>query len=55
MKTKERELLTPLALRKRAAEYAQETMGMQRESFKRYGVWGDWSDPYLTLQPVRTH
>ena len=29
MKTKEREQLTPLALRKRAAEYAQETMGIQ--------------------------
>jgi hypothetical protein len=23
----------------------------QRTSFKRYGVWGDWDDPYLTLQP----
>ena len=55
MKTKEREQLTPLALRKRAAEYARETMGQQRESFKRYGVWGDWADPYLTLQPVSMH
>ena len=52
MKTKEREALTPIALRKKAAEFAKETMASQRESFKRYGIWGDWEDPYLTLQPV---
>jgi isoleucyl-tRNA synthetase len=23
----------------------------QCQSFKRYGVWGDWEHPYLTLQP----
>ena len=22
------------------------------QSFKRYGVWGDWDRPYATLQPV---
>merc|ERR1719217_1879599 len=26
-------------------------MAKQRESFKRYGVWGHWEKPYLTLQP----
>jgi len=26
-------------------------MQQQRESFKRYGVWGDWENPYLTLKP----
>ncbi len=26
-------------------------VGVQRASFRRYGVWGDWSDPYLTLHP----
>jgi isoleucyl-tRNA synthetase len=51
LKSKERENLTPLALRKIAAEYATVTMNKQRDSFKRYGVWGDWEDPYLTLQP----
>ena len=51
LKQAEREALTPLALRKKAAQFATETMAAQREAFKRYGVWGDWSDPYLTLQP----
>ncbi|MFM6074614.1 MAG: class I tRNA ligase family protein, partial [Dolichospermum sp.] len=27
------------------------TVDEQRESFKRYGIWGDWENPYLTLQP----
>ena len=51
MKQKEREGLTPVALRKRAAEFAMEAMDSQRASFKRYGVWGDWDKPYMTLQP----
>ncbi|KAJ1469928.1 Isoleucyl-tRNA synthetase, partial [Baffinella frigidus] len=32
----------------------EETKGLvekQKASFMRYGVWGDWSEPYLTLQP----
>lgn len=51
MKGKEKDSLSPISLRKTAAEYAKSTMGTQRESFKRYGVWGDWENPYLTLQP----
>eukprot|EP01038_Epipyxis_sp_PR26KG_P006503 gene6503-8940_t len=51
MKTKERELLTPITLRKKAAEFAKSTMASQKEAFKRYGIWGDWDKPYLTLQP----
>jgi isoleucyl-tRNA synthetase len=50
MKSKEREELTPLSLRTKAAEFAKETVCLQRDSFKRYGVWGDWDNPYLTLQ-----
>lgn len=52
MKSKEREALTPIKLRKKAAEFAKETMSKQRESFKRYGVWGHWDEPYMTLQPA---
>lgn len=51
MKTKEREELTPIMLRKKAAAFAKETQLAQCEAFKRYGVWGDWDKPYLTLQP----
>ncbi|MFZ1028323.1 MAG: isoleucine--tRNA ligase [Limnoraphis robusta] len=51
MKQSEREELTPLKLRQKAKEFALETVDQQRESFKRYGVWGDWDNPYLTLKP----
>ncbi len=51
MKSKERQNLSPLQLRAKAASFALETMEQQREGFKRYGVWGDWDNPYLTLTP----
>ncbi|CAK9253213.1 unnamed protein product [Sphagnum jensenii] len=52
MKSKERDGLTPLELRKRAANFAKEAMASQSVAFKRYGVWGDFKQPYLTLQPT---
>jgi len=51
MSSTERQALTPVALRTKAASFAQETVAKQRESFKRWGVWGEWDEPYLTLQP----
>ena len=51
MKSKERQLLTPVALRAKAAEFAKEAVEKQSESFQRYGVFGDFANPYLTLQP----
>jgi isoleucyl-tRNA synthetase len=51
LKPEERKTLTPLELRQRARTWAIEQQQQQCESFKRYGVWGDWDQPYLTLQP----
>ncbi len=51
IKSKERKELTPLKLRKKAQEFAIEAQQEQCESFKRYGIWGDWEHPYLTLTP----
>ena len=51
MKSKERAGLTPVTLREKAKAFALETVDSQREQFKRYGVWGDWEAPYVTLQP----
>ncbi|MGP0128149.1 MAG: isoleucine--tRNA ligase [cyanobacterium endosymbiont of Rhopalodia musculus] len=51
MKSKERESLTPLKLRQKARDFALKTQQKQAESFKRYGIWGDWKNPYLTLTP----
>ncbi|KAK7387905.1 hypothetical protein VNO78_22703 [Psophocarpus tetragonolobus] len=48
---KARNDLTPLRLRSKAAKFAKETVKKQMSSFKRYGVWADWNDPYLTLDP----
>jgi isoleucyl-tRNA synthetase len=43
--------LTPIKLRKKAKAFAMKTIDRQRAGFKRYGVWGDWDAPYMTLQP----
>ncbi|WP_414575157.1 isoleucine--tRNA ligase [Anabaena sp. CCY 9402-a] len=51
LKSAERQNLTPLQLRQKAQEFALTTVDDQRQNFKRYGVWGDWDHPYLTLKP----
>ncbi|MGK7877306.1 MAG: isoleucine--tRNA ligase [Xenococcaceae cyanobacterium] len=51
MKSKERQNLTPLKLRHKARDFALKTMKEQCEGFKRYGIWGDWDNAYLTLTP----
>ncbi|MEQ8177118.1 MAG: class I tRNA ligase family protein, partial [Amphiplicatus sp.] len=35
--------------RKACRDYAEKWIDIQREEFKRYGVVGDWEDPYLTM------
>nr|B8HMX3.1 RecName: Full=Isoleucine--tRNA ligase; AltName: Full=Isoleucyl-tRNA synthetase; Short=IleRS [Cyanothece sp. PCC 7425] len=51
MKSEQRAALTPLSLRQAAKEFALQTVERQKQSFKRYGVWGEWDNPYLTLKP----
>ncbi|MEH1967774.1 isoleucine--tRNA ligase [Nostoc sp.] len=51
MKSAERQNLTPLQLRQKAKEFGLATVNDQRQNFKRYGIWGDWDNPYLTLKP----
>lgn len=51
LKTEERKQLTPLTLRQKARDYALQTVEQQSQSFQRYGIWGDWQHPYLTLKP----
>ncbi|WMV10287.1 hypothetical protein MTR67_003672 [Solanum verrucosum] len=46
-----RKELTPLKLRNKAAKFAKSTVQSQMASFKRYGVWADWDQHYLTLHP----
>ncbi|MBW3041297.1 isoleucine--tRNA ligase [Prochlorococcus marinus] len=45
----QRAALTPIKLRKKAAAYAKKQVSNQMDGFKRWGIWGDWDNPYLTL------
>jgi isoleucyl-tRNA synthetase len=45
-------LSNPLEIRRRCAEYARKYIGLQRGQFKRLGVFGDWENPYLTMDPA---
>lgn len=47
----DRHQIDPVEFRKICADYAMKYVDIQRESFKRLGVRGDWSNPYLTLSP----
>ncbi|MEB3173922.1 MAG: isoleucine--tRNA ligase, partial [Cyanobacteriota bacterium] len=51
LKAEERRELTPLTLRRKARDFALKAKDEQLVAFQRYGVWGDWSHPYLTLAP----
>ena len=44
--------LSPLQIRAQAADCAREAIDAQRSSFMRWGVMGDWSQPYTTMQPA---
>ena len=46
---KQRKQLTPLKLRKKAAAYARKQVLNQMAGFRRWGIWADWENPYLTL------
>ncbi|MEB3276732.1 MAG: isoleucine--tRNA ligase [Cyanobacteriota bacterium] len=50
LKAEERAALTPLELRHKAHAYALEQVELQKAGFERWGIWGDWEQPYLTLQ-----
>jgi isoleucyl-tRNA synthetase len=46
----ERAALTPVTLRQKAHAYALEQVELQKSGFRRWGIWADWDQPYLTLQ-----
>ncbi|MCP5556210.1 MAG: isoleucine--tRNA ligase [Verrucomicrobiaceae bacterium] len=49
---KEAKDLAPAEIRTRSEAYARKFIDIQRQSFKRLGVFGDWENPYLTLAPT---
>ncbi len=46
---KKKEELSLVEIRKRCRDYAATFVNVQREEFKRLGVFGDWEHPYLTM------
>ncbi|HXH28349.1 MAG TPA: isoleucine--tRNA ligase [Candidatus Polarisedimenticolia bacterium] len=44
--------MTPLQVRAACRTYAERFIGVQREEFRRLGVFGEWGAPYLTLEPA---
>ncbi|PYK28131.1 MAG: isoleucine--tRNA ligase [Verrucomicrobia bacterium] len=48
---KESRELSPLEVRKKCEAFARKYINIQREQFKRLGVFGDWESPYLTMDP----
>ncbi|MBP6985747.1 MAG: isoleucine--tRNA ligase [Alphaproteobacteria bacterium] len=47
---KSRHDISVVEFRKECRAYARKWIDVQREQFKRLGVWADWEHPYLTIE-----
>ena len=43
--------LSVAELREKCKDYALKYVDRQKDQFKRLGIWGEWENPYLTLNP----
>jgi len=41
--------MSAVEIRRECRKYAEKFVGLQRQDFKRLGIFGRWSDPYLTM------
>ncbi len=41
--------MDPVTFRRECRKYAEKYLGIQRDSFKRLGIFGDWERPYSTM------
>jgi len=48
---KRKEHVDQIHFRKEARKYANKYVAIQKEEFKRLGIFGDWDNPYLTMNP----
>lgn len=46
-----RHAMSVVDFRRKCREAALRYVSIQREEFKRLGIWADWDNPYLTLNP----
>src|SRR3972149_6585602 len=47
-----RTAMYPVEKLRRCRDYAAKFVDIQREEFKRLGVFGDWKNPYITMEPA---
>ncbi|HVQ77925.1 MAG TPA: isoleucine--tRNA ligase [Candidatus Binatia bacterium] len=47
-----RRAMDPVEKRRRCREYATRFIDIQRDEFRRLGVFGDWGNPYQTMAPA---
>jgi isoleucyl-tRNA synthetase len=47
-----RQAMDPVEKIRRCREYARKFVDIQREEFKRLGIFGDWKNPYITMEPA---
>jgi isoleucyl-tRNA synthetase len=47
-----RRAMDPVEKRRRCREFAARFVDIQRQEFRRLGVFGDWDNPYLTMAPA---
>ncbi len=48
---KKKDEVDPLEIRKKCRKYAEKWVNVQKEEFVRLGVFGDWKNPYITMDP----
>jgi isoleucyl-tRNA synthetase len=41
--------MDPIQFRRECRKYAEKYLGIQRQQFKRLGIFGDWDHPYMTM------
>lgn len=46
---KNKDEVDPIEFRKECRAFAEKWVGIQRDEFKRLGIFGDWENPYLTM------
>ena len=44
--------ISKIEIREKCQDFAMKFVESQKEEFKRLGVFGDWENPYLTMNPV---
>lgn len=48
---KRKEHVDQIVFRKEARKYADKYVNIQKDEFKRLGIFGEWDNPYLTMNP----